>query len=65
MRAVRPLPAGKLNRGMSVVDTVEIIKGSSLSETEYLHAALLGWCVELVRAMSAISWAHRHVPANI
>jgi len=43
-------PGGKLNRGMSVVDTVEILKGSELDETEYLHAALLGWCVELLQA---------------
>lgn len=41
--------AGKLNRGMSVVDTVEILKGSSLTETEYTKAAILGWCIELVR----------------
>jgi len=48
-------PGGKLNRGMSVVDTVEIIKGSSLSETEYLHAALLGWCVELLQAFFLVA----------
>lgn len=45
--------AGKLNRGMSVVDTVEILKGSSLSEAEHTKAAILGWCIELVRAASA------------
>lgn len=39
---------GKLNRGMSVVDTVEILKGRELSEEEYTNAAILGWCVELV-----------------
>lgn len=49
-------PGGKLNRGMSVVDTVEIVlctdtngkKVRELSEPEYLKAAILGWCVELV-----------------
>jgi hypothetical protein len=41
--------AGKLNRGISVVDTVEILKGTSLTEEEYRKAALLGWCIELVR----------------
>lgn len=41
------MPGGKLNRGMSVVDTVEILKGRSLTENEYLKAAVLGWCVEL------------------
>ena len=39
---------GKLNRGMSVVDTVEILKGSFLTDEEYFKAAVLGWCVELV-----------------
>lgn len=33
---------------MSVVDTVEILKGSSLTDEEYLKSAILGWCVELV-----------------
>jgi len=42
-------PGGKLNRGISVVDTVEIIKGRPLSDDEYFRAAVLGWCVELVR----------------
>ncbi len=40
---------------MSVVDTVEILKGSSLSEDEYLVAAILGWCVELVRELNYLS----------
>jgi farnesyl diphosphate synthase len=43
-------PGGKLNRGMSVVDTVEILKGRSLTEDEYFKSAVLGWCVELVSA---------------
>jgi hypothetical protein len=41
-------PGGKLNRGMSVVDTLTILKGSDLTEDEYFRAAALGWCVELV-----------------
>jgi geranylgeranyl pyrophosphate synthase len=48
------LCVGKLNRGMSVVDTVEILKGEALSEDEYLKAAILGWCVELVRQIPAL-----------
>lgn len=39
---------GKLNRGLSVVDTAEIIKGSDLTDDEYFKAAILGWSVELV-----------------
>ncbi|KAG6856708.1 hypothetical protein H0H87_001497 [Tephrocybe sp. NHM501043] len=41
---------GKLNRGISVVDTVEILKGRSLTEDEYIKAAVLGWSVELLQA---------------
>jgi len=44
------VPGGKLNRGMSVVDTVEILKRRPLSEEEYLKAAVLGWCIELLQA---------------
>lgn len=42
-------PGGKLNRGMSVVDTVQILQGKDhLDDAEYERAAILGWCVELV-----------------
>jgi farnesyl diphosphate synthase len=34
---------------MSVVDTAEIIKRRALTEDEYFKAAVLGWCIELVR----------------
>ena len=44
------VPGGKLNRGMSVVDSVEILKGRPLTDDEYFKAAVLGWCVELVRS---------------
>lgn len=43
------VPGGKLNRGLSVVDSVALIKGRELSEDEYFKAAVLGWCVEMVR----------------
>ncbi len=52
----RPNPLGKLNRGMSVVDTVEILNGAPLTSDEYFKAALLGWCVELVRATGGDMW---------
>lgn len=42
------VPGGKLNRGLSVVDTLEILKGAPLTDDEYFRAALLGWCIELV-----------------
>lgn len=47
-------PGGKLNRGLSVVDTVEILKGRTLTDDEYFKAAVLGWCVELVSHALAV-----------
>ncbi|KZT04621.1 farnesyl-diphosphate synthase [Laetiporus sulphureus 93-53] len=49
------VPGGKLNRGLSVVDTVEILKGGALSDDEYFKAATLGWCVELLQAFFLVS----------
>ncbi|KAH9466825.1 hypothetical protein MJO28_000559 [Puccinia striiformis f. sp. tritici] len=43
-------PGGKLNRGTSVVDTLQIFKGRELDPKEYHSAAILGWCVELLQA---------------
>jgi len=41
-------PGGKLNRGLSVVDTYQILVGKPLEEEIYLKASILGWTVELV-----------------
>jgi len=49
------VPGGKLNRGLSVVDTVEILRGRSLTDDEYFKAALLGWCIELLQAFFLVS----------
>jgi len=49
------VPGGKLNRGMSVVDSVEILRGRPLSGDEYLKAAILGWCIELLQAFFLVS----------
>lgn len=46
-------PGGKLNRGLSVIDTYAILKGTTSSElpdAEYKKVALLGWCIELLQA---------------
>ncbi|KIY72871.1 farnesyl-diphosphate synthase [Cylindrobasidium torrendii FP15055 ss-10] len=48
-------PGGKLNRGMSVVDTAEILKGRTLTDDEYFKAAVLGWGVELLQAFFLVS----------
>ncbi|KAI9442031.1 farnesyl diphosphate synthase [Lactarius psammicola] len=44
------VPGGKLNRGLSVVDSVTIFKGRELTEEEYFKAAVLGWSVEWMQA---------------
>jgi len=41
-------PGGKLNRGLSVVDTYQILVGQPLGDEIYLKASILGWAVELV-----------------
>ncbi|ODQ82313.1 hypothetical protein BABINDRAFT_55849 [Babjeviella inositovora NRRL Y-12698] len=47
-------PGGKLNRGLSVVDTYVILKGYGsiveVPDVEYSKLALLGWCIELLQA---------------
>ncbi|KAK0236475.1 hypothetical protein EDD85DRAFT_954343 [Armillaria nabsnona] len=42
------VPGGKLNRGMSVVDTLDDLGGTPLTDDEYLKAAVLGWGIELL-----------------
>ncbi|KAH9979426.1 farnesyl diphosphate synthase [Lactifluus volemus] len=49
------VPGGKLNRGMSVVDSVAILKGRDLNESEYFKAAVLGWSVEWLQAYFLVS----------
>ncbi|KAK1295932.1 Farnesyl pyrophosphate synthase 1 [Acorus calamus] len=44
------VPGGKLNRGLSVVDSYKLLKGSELSEEEFLLASALGWCIEWLQA---------------
>ncbi|KAF8268655.1 farnesyl diphosphate synthase [Lactarius quietus] len=49
------VPGGKLNRGLSVVDSVTIFKGRELTEEEYFKAAILGWIVEWIQAYSLVA----------
>ncbi|KAF8599651.1 erg20p [Ceratobasidium sp. AG-I] len=53
---------GKLNRGISVIDTAEIMLGRPLSEekdasgsSEFYRAAILGWGIELLQAYFLVS----------
>lgn len=39
---------GKLNRGISVVDTVRILKGDTVTEDDIFKATVLGWMIEFV-----------------
>lgn len=41
-------PGGKLNRGLSVVDTYQILVGKPLSDEIHMKVSILGWAVELV-----------------
>lgn len=46
-------PGGKLNRGLSVVDTYAILNNTTsdkLNDTEYKKVAILGWAIELLQA---------------
>ena len=42
------VPGGKLNKGLGVVDSVAILNGRELTESEYFKAAVLCWSVEWV-----------------
>ncbi|KAG1774559.1 farnesyl-pyrophosphate synthetase [Suillus placidus] len=46
---------GKLNRGVSVVDTLTILLNRPPTDDEYFKAALLGWCIELLQAFFLVS----------
>lgn len=46
-------PGGKLNRGLSVIDTYLILKNKKLEDLsvgEYKKVAILGWAIELLQA---------------
>merc|ERR1711977_86149 len=46
---------GKCNRGLSVVDTTQLLLARDLSQDEYFHAAALGWMIELLQAFFLVS----------
>ncbi|KAI8393281.1 farnesyl pyrophosphate synthase [Radiomyces spectabilis] len=49
------VPGGKLNRGLSVVDTVRIYKGDAVTEDDIFKASVLGWLVEFLQAFFLVS----------
>lgn len=43
------LTTGKLNRGLSVIDSYQLLKGGKeLTAEEFFDASVLGWCIEWV-----------------
>ncbi|KAJ4768902.1 Farnesyl pyrophosphate synthase [Rhynchospora pubera] len=45
------VPGGKLNRGLSVVDSFKLLKaGRDLTSDELFHSCALGWCIEWLQA---------------
>lgn len=45
------VPGGKLNRGLSVIDSYNLLKeGKELSDDEFFLACALGWCIEWLQA---------------
>ncbi|CAM8944054.1 unnamed protein product [Rhodiola kirilowii] len=45
------VPGGKLNRGLSVIDSYRYLKeGKELTEEEIFLASALGWCIEWLQA---------------
>ncbi|ORZ25217.1 farnesyl pyrophosphate synthase [Absidia repens] len=49
------VPGGKLNRGLSVVDTIRILKGDAVTEDDIFKASVLGWLVEFLQAFFLVS----------
>ena len=47
---------GKLNRGLSVIDSYLLLKqGSEVTEDEFFLACVLGWCVEWVMSLMTLN----------
>ncbi|XVE80603.1 hypothetical protein DITRI_Ditri14bG0152500 [Diplodiscus trichospermus] len=44
------VPGGKLNRGLSVIDSYKLLKHGELSDDENFQACALGWCIEWFQA---------------
>jgi len=42
------IPGGKMNRGLTVVASLQSILGRDLSEDELFLSQVLGWCIEWV-----------------
>lgn len=56
---------GKLNRGISVVDTVRILKGDAVTEDDIFKATVLGWMIEFVSFCLFLSDQIREKKSNL
>jgi hypothetical protein len=54
------LYVGKLNRGISVVDTVRILKGDTVTEDDIFKATVLGWMIEFVSTTNRSKYSARN-----
>lgn len=49
---------GKLNRGLSVIDSYKLLHpGKKLNEEEFFLACVLGWCIEWVSSLSTLCFS--------
>jgi len=46
---------GKMNRGLSVVDTLKILQNNQLTAEELFKSRVLGWCVEWLQAFFLVA----------
>jgi farnesyl diphosphate synthase len=49
------VPGGKMNRGLSVVHSLRILKGCELTEEELFRSSVLGWAVEWLQAFFLVA----------
>ncbi|ORY03706.1 farnesyl pyrophosphate synthase [Basidiobolus meristosporus CBS 931.73] len=49
------IPGGKMNRGLSVIDTLKALLRRELTEDEFFKAAVLGWSVEWLQAFFLVA----------
>lgn len=49
------LLGGKMNRGITVIHTLEVLKSRELTEDEKFKAAVLGWAIEWMQAFFLIA----------
>jgi len=49
------IPGGKMNRGMTVMHSFQLLVDRKLTRTEIFRAQILGWCVEMLQAFLLIA----------